>query len=369
MKRSTRQSVVQFEHRARGVTSVNPLDSGLAKHDPAAMNNSPSNNPASGWETIDEAYHYPADFLQLLIDTIPLLNKSKTDLMVFFKGAGVPSIDFADIEGELAADRASHNKYGMTRTVLTRLNDRGDNGLAARREVVKRVVEFENLSTLWENDRMRAKGLIASVRERVNVHDSFARMAIERERELAQHRTSHEAQQNEAKKRSGAIDAATAKLFALFGETNPQRRGKDAEAALNDIFAAHGISVRQAFTRNGDGGEGVVEQIDGAIELDGHTYLVEMKWYANPVGVGEVSQHLVRVMNRGGGVRGMVIANPGYTDAAVTTVRDALGTMTVVLVTLQDIVMALTRKDDLVEMLRSRVQSATIDRRPHAPAC
>ncbi len=357
-----------FEAGAKRIVSVIPLDSGLAKHDPATMNNTSSDNPAHGLESIDEAYHYPADFLQLLIDTIPLLNKSKADLIVFFRGAGVPSADYGDIEAELAVNRASHNKYGITRMVLTRLNDRGDNGLASRREVVKRIVEFEDLTTLWENDRMRAKGLIASVRERVNVHDSFARMAIERERELSQHRNNHEAQQNEAKKRANAIDSATAKLFALFGETNPQRRGKDAEAALNDVFAVHGVSVRQAFTRNGDSGEGVVEQIDGVIELDGHTYLVEMKWYANPVGVGEVSHHLVRVMNRGGGVRGMVIANPGYTEAAVTTVREALGTMTVVLITLQDIVMALARKDDLVELLRSRIQYVTIDRRPYVAA-
>ena len=332
------------------------------------MTDTPSDSPVSGSGLIDEAYHYPADFLQLLIETIPLLNRSKKDVVLFFKGAGVPSDDYADIEAELRIDGASHNKDGITRVVLTRLNDRGDNGLAARREVVKRIVEFEDLGSLWEDDRMRAKGQIASVRERVNTHDSFTRMAIERDKELARHRASHEVQQLAAKKRAGAIDAATAKLFALFGETNPQRRGKEVEAALNDVFAVHGISVRQAFTRNGDGGEGVVEQVDGAIDLDGHSYLVEMKWYAGPIGVGEVSQHLVRVMNRGGGVRGMIIANPGYSDAAITTAREALSTMTVFLITLQDIVMALSRRDDLVELLRSRVRSATIDRQPYVPA-
>lgn len=331
------------------------------------MTNIPNGGIGDAQDVIDEAYHYPADFLQLLIDTIPLLNRSKKDVVLFFRGAGVPSQDYADIGTELEADPSSHNKYGIARTILTRLNDRGDNGLAARREVVKRIVEFEDLSTLWEDDRMRAKGQIASVRERVNAHDAFTRMAIERDKVLERHRAAHETQQNVAKNRAAAIDAARTKLFSLFGETNPQRRGKDAETALNDLFAAHGISVRQAFTRNGEDGEGVVEQVDGVVEIDGHTYLVEMKWYASAIGVGEVSQHLVRVMNRGGGVRGMIIANPGYTDAAISTVRDALGTMTVFLVTLQDIVMALSRQEDLVELLRSRVQAATIDRRPHAP--
>lgn len=313
------------------------------------------------------AYHYPPDFLQLLIDTIPLLNRSKKDVVLFFKGAGVPAEDYADIEAELASDGGAVNKYGITRTVLTRLNDRGDNGLAARREVVKRIVEFEGLSTLWPNDQMRAKGQISSVRERVNSHDSFTRMAIERDRELALHRANREAQQAATKERAVAKEAATKNLFALFGETNPQRRGKDAEEALNEVFAAHGIAVRQAFTRNGEEGEGVIEQIDGVIGFDGHDYLVEMKWYAEAVGVGEVSPHLVRVMSRGGGVRGLVIANPGYTDAAITTVREASGLMTVVLITLKDIVMALSRGDDLGDLLRSRVRSATIDKRPYVP--
>lgn len=343
------------------------LDSGVEKHDLERMSITASGGTDNANGMIDEAYHYPADFLQLLIDTIPLLNRSKKDVVLFFKGAGVPIQDYADIGSELESDATSHNKYGITRTILTRLNDRGDSGLTARREVVKRVVEFDDLSTLWEDDRMRAKGQIASVRERVNTHDTFTRLAMERERALGQHRVAHEAQQQVAKDRLAAIDAARQKLFSLFAETNPQRRGKNVEAALNDLFGAHGISVRQAFTRNGDDGEGVVEQVDGAIELDGHTYLVEMKWYNKPIGTGEVAQHLVRVISRGGGVRGMIIANPGYSDAAVATVRDALGTMTVFLITLQDIVMALTRQEDIVELLRSRIRSATIDRQPHVP--
>lgn len=314
-------------------------------------------------EAFDGAFHYPPDLLAQLIDTIPLLCKSKKAVILFFKGAGVSPEDYTDVEAGLKADPAAHNKYDIARTILTRLNERGDNGLRARREVIKRVVEFEDFGTTWENDRMRAKGQVASIRERVNIHDAFTRMAMERDREVARHREEHERRQQEVRNRAATIESAKNTLFALFGETNPQRRGKLAEKALNDLFAAFSISVREAFELKGSGGEGVVEQIDGVVELDGSIYLVEMKWLGETAGTGTVAQHLVRVMGRSG-ARGIIIANPGFSDAAIKMVRDALSTMTVVLVTLEEIVGTLTRGDDIAAMLRTKVHAAVIDREP-----
>jgi restriction system protein len=39
---------------------------------------------------IEIIHHYPPEILNLLVDTIPLLCRSKNDVLVFFKGAGVP---------------------------------------------------------------------------------------------------------------------------------------------------------------------------------------------------------------------------------------------------------------------------------------
>ena len=322
----------------------------------------PSDTAKPG-EAFDGAFHYPPDLLAQLIDTIPLLCKSKKAVVLFFKGAGVAPEDYADAEAGLKAEPAAHNKYEIARTILTRLNERGDNGLRARREVIKRVVEFEDFGTTWENDRMRAKGQVASIRERVNMHDAFTRMAMERDREVSKHREEHERRQQEVRNRAATIENAKNALFALFGETNPQRRGKLAEKALNDLFAAFNISVREAFELKGSEGEGVVEQIDGVVELDGSIYIVEMKWLSETAGTGTVAQHLVRVMGRSG-ARGIIIANPGFSDAAIKTVRDALSTMTVVLVTLEEIVGTLTRGEDIAAMLRKKVHAAVIDREP-----
>ena len=38
---------------------------------------------------MDEIYHYPPELFNLLVDTIPLLFRSKKDVLLFFKGSGV----------------------------------------------------------------------------------------------------------------------------------------------------------------------------------------------------------------------------------------------------------------------------------------
>ena len=100
------------------------------------------------------SHHYPPEILNLLVDAIPLLCRSKRDVLVFFKGAGVASTITADFSQKVETDKDSVNKYEIVREILIRLNDKGDATLRERREVLKRVVEFEDFSTCWPNDQL-----------------------------------------------------------------------------------------------------------------------------------------------------------------------------------------------------------------------
>jgi restriction endonuclease Mrr len=298
-----------------------------------------------------------------LVDTIPLLCRSKQDVLVFFKGAAVPPIITADFAQKVANDRSSVNKYEIVREVLVRLNDKGDRTLRERREILKRVVEYEDFSTCWPNDQLKAKGLVAEIRRVVDVKDSFVRMRQEKETERQRRLEEEEkkaACQNELKEK---LEQVKKDLYALFGLSNPQKRGKQLEDVLNQMFRVGGILVREAFTRVAITGEGVVEQIDGVIELDGEIYLVEMKWWDKPLGTGEVSHHLVRVFSRNC-ARGLLISYSGFTDSAVTTCKEALTRMVVALCDLQEVVQLMEREDDLLEFLRKKVRAAIIDKNP-----
>jgi hypothetical protein len=124
----------------------------------------------------------------------------------FFQGAGTPGQYLADWRLKVRTDRDSVKKHEITRDVLRQLNEGGDATLKQRREVIKRVSEFDDFSTCYDNDRLRAQGLVAQVRQLVNVEDSFTRMNIERERERKQRQDDYkrilEVKQKEAEERS-----------------------------------------------------------------------------------------------------------------------------------------------------------------------
>lgn len=315
---------------------------------------------------VDVTFHYPPELMNLLIDTIPLLNKSKKDVFLFFRGAGVSDAIAQVPLAQWHRDKDSIGKHEITRQILREMNERGERCLRERREILKRVVEFDNFSACWDADRLKAKGLVAEIRQVVNIKDSFTRMAKEREAERQQRVAQKQTELDALEKKRSELEAIRSDLAALFAEVNPQKRGKALESVLNRLFKAHGISIREAFTLTGGQGEGIVEQIDGVVEIDGHVYFVEVKWWEKPLGKPEVSEHLVRVFFRAES-RAIILSYSGFTDAAIATCRDALQQKVVVLCTLQEIVTVLEMGLELQALFTRKIQGAILDRNPFMP--
>ncbi len=301
---------------------------------------------------MDIIFHYPPELFNLLVDAIPLLFRSKKDVLLFFKGASVSSALTNDLEKKVNHDRESINKYEITRTVLKRLNEKGESTLRERREILKRVTEFDNFSTCWPVDQLKAKGLVAEIRRVINIKDSFTRMKQERDNEKMKHQKEKELREKVKKE-----------LFDVFKENNAQKRGRTLEGVLNNLFKIGGILVREPFTLKGASGEGIIEQIDGVIEIEGAFYLVEMKWWNEPLGIGDVSQHLVRVFNRGY-ARGIFISVSGYTESAIQTCKESLTKTVVVLCKLEEFVKLLEQEYDLKELFKVKINAAIIDKNP-----
>lgn len=309
-------------------------------------------------------HHYPSELLELLVDTIPRLVRRRDAVLDFFLAAGVDKRTLADLRMRLAV-KDELGKFEITRTVLVRLNEAGDAALRARREVVKRVTEWEDFSTCWDNEVLKARGLVAEVRRVVNVKDTFARLAQERDREASERRKDREERIAALQARTLAIQSLKTRFAATFGIEDAARRGKALEPVLNEFFALGGLSVREAFHVVGVSGEGIVEQIDGAVEVDGRLYLVEMKWRAKPVGMPELASFMSKVFFRGG-CGGIFIAHPGVTGAGVSTLRDAnTRGATAFGCTLQSMFNLLDRDADIKAFLKSRIEAATLDRNPY----
>lgn len=312
----------------------------------------------------DDRYHYPADVFNLLVDTIPLLCKGKQDVMLFLEGAGIHRDDLAAMWHRVRTDRKSVGKYDIVRDVLQKANKRGDSSLAARREIIKRVVEFEEFSACWPGDIYKAKSNVGDLRKIVQAKDSFTRM--KQERDMA-----HEENVNRAREKQAAIIAKQKKiegvrdrLNALFGlDAEPQKRGKLLEGVLNDLFRAYGINLKEDFRRSDSANGSVVEQIDGVIEFDNQIYLVEMKWLKNPVGVNELAPHMVRLFSRAD-ARGIFISTSEYTAPVISECTNHLNNKTMILASVKEFVMLLLSERDLVAMLRQKVNAALIDKKP-----
>ncbi|TWC13803.1 MULTISPECIES: restriction endonuclease [unclassified Pseudomonas] len=310
-------------------------------------------------------FHYPPEVFNLLVDTIPLLFRGKKDVVLFFQGAGVSQEDLREVTRIVSTNRNAINKYEIVRNVLTKVNARGDSGLRARREIIKRVTEFDNFDTCWDSDRLKAKGLVSELGKTVNVKDSFTRMKQERDAERGQVVSRQRAEQAAAAEKRTKIEDVAKRLFALFAmDDKPHERGKLLEAVLNDLFKAYGILVREDFRRKDPDTSTVLEQIDGVIELDGTIHLVEMKWLNGPVGIGEFSPHLSRLFMRAN-AHGIFIATNGYTESVLTECKNALNLKTIFLCSLREFVILLQRQADLVGFLKTKSHAAIVDKVPY----
>ena len=134
------------------------------------------------------------------------------------------------------------------------------------------------------------------------------------------------------------------------------------EAVLNQVFALDGMLVREAFSVSPEGVTG--EQIDGVVVLDGHDYLVEVKWWSVPVEINAVSRHLVRLFSRAD-TRGLIVSCSSYTSPAVDECARALNQKVIVLSDLYEILVLLEQAASVSDWLRAKVRYATLDRVPY----
>lgn len=313
--------------------------------------------------SVDITFHYPPELFNLLIETIARLVRGKRDVLLFFRGAGVPQQYLSTLTRQVAKDRDAVTKFEIVRIVLTTLNETGESSLEPRREVLKRVYEWEDFSSCWENQRLEAQGLVAQVRRLTDVKDTFTRIKDEREKERAERRKIMEARERELAMRQATRERIKKELASLFAVTDPWKRGKLLEEVLNKLFAYFGILVSKAFTLRGKQGEGTIEQIDGVIEFDSDLYLVEMKWHGTPLGVPEVAQHLVRVFTRDE-ARALIVSDSGFTKPAIAQCREALTLKVVILCELQEIVNIMESDASLLPFLRTKVRAAIVEKEP-----
>lgn len=314
---------------------------------------------------MNDIYHYPPDLFDLIVQTIPLLNRSKKAVLTFFNGAGVDSQIYQDVAIKVNTVPDSISKYDICRTILERINQDIDKHLRERREILKRITEFEAFSTCWESDQFKAKGLVAEIQKVINVKDSFTRMRQERDKEQNLRKQEYQSKIAEVQKQRELLEKIKMDLFSLFSETNFQKRGKKLEPVLNNYFKAHQILVKEDFTRVGEFGAGIVEQIDGIIEIDNQIFLVEMKWKKDSIGIDDIYSHLGRIYHRAN-AHGIFISASGFSPSSISAAKEALvKNALLIMFDLEELVRVIEDETDFKNYLRDKIKLAIIDKEPY----
>ncbi len=312
---------------------------------------------------MDITYHYPPELFNILIDTIPLLNKSKKDVILFFRGAGVSNSLLDDLNKIVIYNKDSISKYEITRKIITRLNEKGESTLRERRELLKRIVEFEDFSSCYPDDQLKAKGLVADIRKIIDVKDSFTKMKNEREKERQKYISLKNEEILKVKETRENRLRIKEDFCSLFKEKDHQKRGRNLEKVINRLFVESKISIRESISIKGDNNEGIIEQIDGVIEINSSLCLVEIKWWNQPIGVPEISIHLSRIFLRSC-VSGIFISASGYSDTSITTCKEALSKITIALCTIEEIYRVIDAEKDLKKFFEMKINAAKIEKDP-----
>jgi hypothetical protein len=313
---------------------------------------------------VGRGFSYPPDLIEKLVAVLPRLVRGK-DALLDLLAEGRPSKSLlADLRRRVDADRSAVSKYEMARTVLTHLNAGGDATLGGLRRVLQRVVEWTDFSTSSDTDRAVARGLVAEIQDLVRTKTWLHEVREAKTAERRSHMAEGEAALEARRQHEAELARIHQGLVRLIAASSPQARGKALEPLLNALFRAYGILLRDDFTVRVEG-VGVVEQVDGAVEFDGHVYLVEMKWHAEALGKEHIDSHMMRLVTRPE-ARGIVVSASGYAATTIEWAGQALHQKLLVLVTLEEILVWLDQRADLRAMLAHKVQAAILDKQPFA---
>ena len=138
------------------------------------------------------------------------------------------------------------------------------------------------------------------------------------------------------------------KALVDYSDT-PQSRGFAFEKYLNNLFEVYGLEPRGSFKVTG-------EQIDGSFLLHNEVYLLEAKWTNKKIEKGDLVIFNEKVSSKSGFTRGLFISFSDFSNEALVTFANGR-TVNIVLMTVQELAVSLSRNLDLTKVLSAKVRA------------
>lgn len=138
--------------------------------------------------------------------------------------------------------------------------------------------------------------------------------------------------------------------FLDFENIEAHERGYAFEEFLRELFDAYGLRPRSSFRLVG-------EQIDGSLELDSNTYLIEAKWQKLLIGNKELLSFYGKVDGKASWSRGIYISYTGFSPDGLEAFGKGRAT-NIITITGQDIYFILDGGISLVDCIRKKARWA-----------
>lgn len=129
----------------------------------------------------------------------------------------------------------------------------------------------------------------------------------------------------------------------------PQSRGFAFEKYLKKLFEDYNLEPRGSFKIVG-------EQIDGSFILHNEVYLLEAKWTNKKIDKADLVVFNEKVSSKSSFTRGLFISFSGFSDEALTTFANGRS-VRIILMTVQELAIALSRKLDFTKVLSAKVRA------------
>lgn len=178
--------------------------------------------------------------------------------------------------------------------------------------------------------------------------DRYSELTAERERirsEFDARSVTNEAQ----RMHDGTLSDLLGQFMTMHSSPNPQQRGRDFEAFLNTLFTLWDLAPRAAYSLDH-------EQIDGAFTFRTDDYLLEARWWNEPLQPKELNDFKVKVDSKARNTLGLCIAVSGFTAGAIA--NHSRGQTPLILMDGADLVPVLEGRIGLDEVLERKRRHA-----------
>lgn len=143
----------------------------------------------------------------------------------------------------------------------------------------------------------------------------------------------------------------------LHRESNTQTRGYAFEKLLADLFRTYEFDFTGSYKTE-------IDQVDGALVLDGFTYLIEARWRLQPAVEVDLAGLSNKASRRIHATRAIFISMAGFRSEVVAQYRLAHDSR-LILIDGEDLALIFEGRVELPDALRAKTHAASVDGEPH----